>query len=248
MTDIFQEVEEDIRRERMKSLWDRFGWVIILVAVLIVAVTAGYNGYTYFKTRAEQAAGDEFLAALDMAADGRNAAAAEALTEFADGAPGGYPVLARFRAASEQALAGNTEAAVSGFDALANDASLSNRQRDLARVRAGYVLLNGGDRTAVADRVTPVASTAGPWQNTAREILGLAAYQARDYDAAQKWFDEIDADAATTQDLRGRVQLMKELIASERATPAAADANDVSNAGAPADETASAGAEGEVSE
>lgn len=220
MTDIFQEVEEDIRRERMKSLWDRFGWVVIAAAVLIVAVTAGYKGYVYFKTKAEQEAGDTFLSALDLAADGDHAGAADALATFAEDAPGGYPVLARFRAASERALGGDLQAAVAAFDALSSDQSLTARQRALARVRAGYVLLNSSDREGVVDRVSPVAAEAGPWQNAAREILGLAAYQDEDYADAKKWFDEIVADAGANQEIRSRVQLLTELITAERVADA----------------------------
>ncbi|MEW5421844.1 tetratricopeptide repeat protein [Amorphus sp. 3PC139-8] len=223
MTDIFQEVEEDIRRERLKSLWDRFGIAVILIAVLIVAVTAGYKGYQYFKERSERAAGDTFLTALDQAADGNSEQAAEALTAFAADAPGGYPVLARFRAASEQALAGNMDASIGGFDTLAADTNLSARQRDLARVRAGYVLLNGGERSEIQKRLTPVASVGGPWQDAAREVLGLAAYQDGDLATARKWFSEISNDAGATQDLRSRVQLMSELIAAEMSPPAASD-------------------------
>lgn len=238
MTDIFQEVEEDIRRERLKSLWDKFGLVIVLIAVLIVAVTAGYKGYQYFKTRSERAAGDTFLTALDDATDGNSEKAAEALTAFAQDAPGGYPILARFRAASEQALAGNMDASVGEFDTLAADTKLSNRQRDLARVRAGYVLLNGGERSEIEKRVTPVASVGGPWQDAAREILGLAAYQDGDLAAADKWFGEISEDAGANRDLRSRVQLMSELISAEQApSPAAADDSEAAETGAAASAT-----------
>ncbi|MGX1097806.1 tetratricopeptide repeat protein [Amorphus sp. MBR-141] len=231
MTDIFQEVEEDLRRERMRSLWDRFGIYVVVVAVLIVAVTAGYRGYIYFQTKAEQAAGDQFLTALDTAAAGDSAAAAEALTEFAQSAPGDYPILARFRAASELALSGDTEAAVSRFDALAADGGLSQRQRDLARVRAGYVLLDTGDKAGIEDRLTGVATEVGAWRNSAREILGIAAYQDGDYAAAEKWFGEIDMDPAAPQDLKARVQLFMGLINGSRAAPAASEAASADDSG-----------------
>ncbi len=45
MSDIFREVDEDLRREQFKRLWDRFGTYVIGLAVLIVVVTAGYRGW-----------------------------------------------------------------------------------------------------------------------------------------------------------------------------------------------------------
>jgi len=248
MTDIFQEVEEDLRRERMKSLWDRFGIYLIIVAVLIVAGTAGYRGYVYFKTKAEQEAGDAFLAALDQSASGNHAAAADSLMAFAADAPGNYAVLAKFRAASEQALAGETEAAVDAFDGLAADSALSRTQRDLARVRAGYVLLGTGERQEIEDRLSGVATETGPWRNSAREILGVAAYQAGNLEGAEKWMREIEMDPAAPQDLKARVELFMSLINGSRARPADDEASDAGPAAAPqGDDEAGAGAS-EVSE
>lgn len=249
MTDIFHEVEEDLRRERMRSLWDRFGLYVVLVAVLIVVLTAGYRGYVYFQTKAEQTAGDEFLTALDTAANGDSAGAAEALSKFAESAPGDYPVLARFRAASEMALAGETDAAVASFDALAADSSLSQRQRDLARVRAGYVLLDTGDKAGIEDRLTGVATEVGAWRNSAREILGIAAYQDGDYAGAEKWFGEIGMDPSAPQDLKARVQLFMGLINGSRAAPAASEAASTQDSGtaAPQDGDAAGAGASEVS-
>lgn len=250
MTDIFQEVEEDLRRERMRSLWDRFGIYLVVVAVLIVGGTAGYRGYVYFKTNAEKSAGDEFLTALDSAAAGDSASAAEALNKFAETAPGDYPLLARFRAASELALAGETDAAVAAFDALAADSSLKQRERDLARVRAGYLLLDTGDKAGIEDRLAGVATEVGAWRNSAREILGVAAYQDGDYEAAEKWFSEIEMDQAAPQDLKARVQLFMGLINGSRAATAtngAASTQDSGTAAPAGAEAAGAGAS-EVSE
>jgi len=249
MTDIFQEVEEDLRRERMRSLWDRFGIYLVVVAVLIVGGTAGYRGYVYFKTNAEKSAGDEFLSALDSAAAGDSASAAEALNKFAETAPGDYPLLARFRAASELALAGETDAAVAAFDALAADSSLKQRERDLARVRGGYLLLDTGDTAGIEDRLAGVATEVGAWRNSAREILGVAAYQDGDYEAAEKWFSEIEMDQAAPQDLKARVQLFMGLINGSRAATATnGAATQDSGTAAPAGAEAAGAGASEVSE
>jgi len=38
VADIFQEVDEEVRRERLKKLWDKYSIVIIALAILVVAV------------------------------------------------------------------------------------------------------------------------------------------------------------------------------------------------------------------
>src|SRR6476620_8362432 len=89
MSDIFREVDEDIRREQYKKLWDRFGIYVIGLAVLIVVLTAGYRGWVYWQDRQAQAAGDRFLAALQLATDGKHTEAEAALATIAADGTGG---------------------------------------------------------------------------------------------------------------------------------------------------------------
>ena len=42
MADIFQEVDEEVRREQLKKLWERYGNFIIAACVLVVVGTILY--------------------------------------------------------------------------------------------------------------------------------------------------------------------------------------------------------------
>jgi hypothetical protein len=118
MSDIFREVDEDIRREQIKRLWDRFGIYVLGAAILIVVVTAGWRGWEYWQSRQAAATGDRFLAALQLANDGKHDDAIKAFQSIIDNGSGGYPALARFRVAAEKALAGDKTGAVAEFDAI----------------------------------------------------------------------------------------------------------------------------------
>ncbi|MEM8663656.1 MAG: tetratricopeptide repeat protein, partial [Pseudomonadota bacterium] len=124
MSDIFQEVEQDMRRERLKRVWDKYGIYVIVVAVLIVAITAGFRGYEAWNTSRERAAGDAFIAALDQAGELNTVSAAQGLVDFAQHAPAGYAMLAEFRAGTAFAEAGESEQARQVFESLAADGSL----------------------------------------------------------------------------------------------------------------------------
>ncbi len=219
MTDIFQEVEEDLRRERLKRLWDRFGLYVIAAAVLVVVVTAGWRGWVAWETARERAAGERFAAAL---ADASGPGGAAALQEIADGGPAGYALLARFRLATAEADAGETEAAVAAFRAIAQDGSVDDVYRDLARVRAGQVLLDAGDPEAARAEVAMLAERqTGPFTFAAREVTGLAAWSAGDLSEARRWFEGLEGAGTVPADLRGRARLMLTLI--DGALPRAAD-------------------------
>src|SRR5690242_19552846 len=140
MSDIFREVDEDIRREQYKKLWDRFGIYIIGLAVLIVVITAGYRGWVYWQDKQAQAAGDRFLAALQLANDGKHTEAEAALAAIAADGTGGYPTLAKFRIATEKASGGDKQGAVAEFDEVAKDSSTPALVKDMARLRAALIL------------------------------------------------------------------------------------------------------------
>ena len=71
MSDIFHEVDEELRRERLGKLWDRYGIFVIGAAVAIVLATAGHRGWQYWQTTRAAASGDKFVAAVDLADTGQ---------------------------------------------------------------------------------------------------------------------------------------------------------------------------------
>jgi len=248
MTDIFDEVEADLRRERAKRAWDKYGIYVIGVAVLIVAVTAGYRGWEYWQTSREQAAGDRFMAALELAQAQNHTAAIAELEAFVGDAPERYRTLARLRLASEFAVTGDVPAAIDELEGVAADGGVDRHLRDLARLRAAYLYLDAGDAAAAQGQVDGLAAAAGPWSYPAKEIMGLADYAQGQPVRARGWFEDIEEDAAAPPDIRQRAQLMLTVLRSTAPAPAAAREapGDAAPVGEPAAGEGSAGETGEV--
>src|SRR5690606_23227947 len=120
MTDIFREIEEDLRHERLKRAWDRYGIYVIAAAVLVVVATAGWRGYEAWRNAQARASGDALVAALAKAEECDSEAAIRALDELIESGSVGSPVLARFRNARELAQVGTAGEAVALFDAIAS--------------------------------------------------------------------------------------------------------------------------------
>lgn len=221
MSDIFKEVDEDIRHDQLKQLWDRVGPYVIGLAILIVVATAGYRGWVYWQERQAQATGDRFLAALDLAESGKHEEAITALQAIAADGSGQYPVLAGFRIAAEKAAAGDSTGAVAEYDAIASSGNASDDVKALARLRAAMQLSGTAPLADIESRLGDLAATGNVWRHNARELLGIAAWRAGDYDKARKYFDDINADQDSPQDMRQRVQLMLALITSRVGAPPA---------------------------
>lgn len=215
----FREVEEELRSEKLKSFWDRYGLYIIGVALLIVLATAGYRGWAWYSDRQASASGDRFLEALNQANDGDADAALNALEALEADGFGQYPVLARMRAATLQHNQGDVDAAIAAFDAIAADRSVPSGLRDIARVRAAYIMVDHGSYDDVASRAEPLTGPQNAMRNSAREALGLAAWKDGRLTDARRLFDEILSDQFAPSGIAGRAQLMVELIAAT-GTPA----------------------------
>ena len=220
MSDIFREVDDDIRRDQMKKLWDRFGPFVIGAAVLIVLATAGFRGWEYWQTRQAENAGDRFIAAIEAANAGEHEQAVAALEDLASDGSGAYPVLARFRLATEKASAGDNAGAIGEYDAVADDRSVSSEIRSIARLRAAFILVDTSTAAELMERIGDLAETGNPWRHTARELLGMASWRNGDFEAARGYFEQVSVDQETPNDLRQRSQVMLGLINARIGQPA----------------------------
>ncbi|HET7717447.1 MAG TPA: tetratricopeptide repeat protein [Bauldia sp.] len=216
MSDIFREVDEDLRREQFKRLWDRYGGYVIGLAVLIVVAVGGYKAWEWWETSRAAATGDRFLAALVLSEEGKHDEAVAALEGLAADGSGDYPILATFRSAGEKAAAGDDAGAVEAYDSIAGRSSVPPLVADLARIRAALILADSQSPQELTARIGDLAQTGNPWRQTAREILGLAAFRTNDLAMARKYFEEIVNDQESAQGVRSRAQLMLTLIQSRQ--------------------------------
>src|SRR5262249_58894626 len=105
--DIFQEVDEEVRRDSLLRLWKRYQNYVLAGAAVIVLATAGGTYWRYYDLQQRQAEGGRYAGALDLARSGKYAEAATALGSVESGGHAGRALIARFEAAALQPRAGN---------------------------------------------------------------------------------------------------------------------------------------------
>jgi hypothetical protein len=221
--DIFREVNEEMRRDKMKSLWSRYGGLVIGVAVLIVVGVGAYRGWSYWEQNRMQSAGAEFQSALALAEDGKTDEARAALESLRTEAPAGYAALARLRLAAADARAGKRDEAIALYDDIAADGAVDPIFRDYARVQAATLLIDTAEASAIKERVGGLDVDGNPWRSSARELIGLSAWRSGDLDAAQAQFSGILVDQSAPANLRERADMMLALIVAS-APPKPAEA------------------------
>ena len=211
MSELFDEVDEDIRRDQLKKLWDRYSIYIVAGAFLIVAAVGGWRGYEYLEAKKAAEAGAAFDKASELSEQNKHAEAEAAFADLAAKAPSGYRTLARLRAAAE-AASRDPQAAAKRYDDIAADRSVGVPEQDLARVRAAGLLLETSSYPDMLQRLEPATAPGSTFRHTARELLALSAWRANDTAAARQWLDVITNDNETPPSLRSRAEALQALL------------------------------------
>jgi len=214
VADIFHEVDEEVRRERLQKLWDRYSIYVIGLAVLIVVAIGAWRGYEYWQAKQAAAAGAAFESALSLSEAGKHAEADAAFGKIAAEASAGYRMLARLRAAAEIAQTKPADA-VKAYDELAADVSLGATLQDLAAVRAGTLMVDTAPLAEMQHRLDPVAEPGHAFRHNARELLALSAWRNHDFTAARRYIDMIAGDGETPPGVRARADVLSALIAAD---------------------------------
>jgi hypothetical protein len=218
MSDIFREVDEEVRRDKAEEFWKKYQNHILAVAVVIVAVTAGYRFYLDRQIKAAQAAGAQFEQALELDHGGNGADAIAALRKSASEAPSGYKSLSKL---AQAAMLSKTDpkGATEAYDALAQDASIGSLFQDAARLRAALLRIDAGDTANAKTALEGLAAPAGAFRHTAREMLGVIALNGGDMENAGKWLDMVVSDAEAPPGVRKNAQALLGIVASGRPAP-----------------------------
>lgn len=206
--DIFDEVDEDLRAERARRFWQRFGTPILGLLLLVVAGVAGWQGWRWHEARDREAAAIAFIAAHRAAEqEGADLAAiAGRFEEMAATAPTGYRTIALLRAAALRAETGSRDQALALYDRVANDAAADPLYRDLASLMWSLRALDARDPAVLAARLAPLARPNEPWSASARELAALVALRAGQRDEARRALEALAADVTAPRAIRDRAQ------------------------------------------
>ena len=214
MTEIFREVDEELRRDNWQKLWQRYGKYGIAVVVIIIAAAALNVGWRDYQLRQQKSSSDAFLAALELAKTDR---IPEALSEFAvlkeEGA-GGYAILAEFRQAALRSESGDTDTAIEIYDRIAEDSSQDDLLRELATLYSVILQSESGDAAALIARLDPVAEDDRPWRYSAREAIAVLNIRLGETGKARDAFTALVDDLEAPRNMRARAGEMLRVLDS----------------------------------
>lgn len=172
----------------------------IIAGALIIVV--GVGGWQVWESQRAAASAKASAAYDDALKSAGSESGTKELQTLADGS-GAYAALAKMRLANERAIAGEREAALALFREVYSGGGASKRVKDVARLRASYLSL-ADDRAAVLKDIGDLETDQTALGFYAREVIGLAAIKAGDYQSAEEMFRKAASSPTAPEPIRLR--------------------------------------------
>ena len=210
MSDIFHEVEEEVRQERLQKWWKKYGdFVIAGVSVVVIGV-AGYKLWQHYQQQQQVKAASQFQSAQMISQAGQSDLAAQAYANIAKKAPSGYALVAQLAQADELLSSGHTNEAVALYRKLADNDKAGLGQ--VARMRAAWAQADSLSTADLKTWLAPLTDGKSQWRFMAGELLAYRAM--RDGNPAQSLaaYKALAADKDAPPSLRQRADAMATFI------------------------------------
>ena len=216
MVDIFDEVDEDIRAERLARFARRYAVGFIGLAVLVVLGVAGWQVWSWHQGQENAKAASAYLAVMEQAGQRGSAAdrqnLAQAFGAVARSSPGGYATLAKLNEASLLADSGHLKEAEPIWDGLINDGHLNPVLRQVATLGWASHEIDTAEPSLIQARLEDLAADNSPWRPIALQYLALLSIRTGHKDQAIATLEKVADDISTPTDMRNMANAMAQAL------------------------------------
>jgi hypothetical protein len=202
VSDIFHEVEEEVRRERLEKIWKEHGDYIVAAACLLVIAAAGFQLWRVYDQRARGTASEAYMQAEQLYESGQTDLAAQSFAHIASTAPGGYAAVARLQEADAMMASGKKDDAIALYKKIA--AGDNRLLGEVARIHEAWAIADTASRADLQTLLAPLTDPNSAWRYTAREILAYSDYRNGQSEKAAQEYASIAAVADAPSQLHAR--------------------------------------------
>lgn len=211
---LFQEIEEDLQRQRYEALWKKHGMTIVSIALAIVLATSAVVGWkSYNQNRSESRTAGLAKVLLDHAEKKDESFIKDLKAIEQEQGPTAQSAMARLYAADEAVKEGKTQDALDIYNALAQDKGVPAVYNDMGQILYVMTAMDKGDAKDLEDRLVPVMASTSIWRFMASELVGHLAYKTGQMEKAKKIFVDLVNSDETPPGISRRASDMLLLVA-----------------------------------
>jgi hypothetical protein len=218
--EFLEEVQSDIRQERLINLWNRYGKLVIGGIVGVLILGSGYNFWRHYETNKRSQMADKLTSAQDYLSAGETDKALAVLSALTNEGNTTYQPLALFQKAGallQEGARTKPLEAIALYDQLSANTKLDPLWRDLATLLSVMTSIDqptfkGEDLLTRLDTLT---SDQNPWRYFAREMKGLLLQRKGNSTQAAEVFAALVQDNQTPSGISMRARLMAQILSTD---------------------------------
>lgn len=203
-----REIDEDLKNEKLKRIWDKYGLFIILFVVIAVFSAVSFESIKAWQTKKQQEMSDTFAYALNLQNQGRFAEALEVLTDLHDTKRGIYADIAQMQMVNLYAEQKQTDKVLNILENISSDPDFNPQMRDIAILKLASYKLNDASKEEIENLLKPLLSEQNIWYNTASELMAMLAIREKDFQKAQDLYTKISQSPNVSDSMKARAQDM----------------------------------------
>ncbi|MBV45482.1 MAG: hypothetical protein CML87_06510 [Rhodobiaceae bacterium] len=201
-----REIDEELRKKQLKSIWDRFGIYLIGLVIVVILSVGGYETVGYINKINSEKISDQFEYALELVRDNEEVMAKNIFIEIS-GASTGYGGLSLFNLSNLSYNNGNYDEALMYLKKASQNEEISKKIRDFAILRSGFIMLEKNRIEEIEETLGVLLNDGAAFSFHAKEIIALAYHRDGRYKKSSEIFKEIsnDASAPSTISVRAKI-------------------------------------------
>ena len=207
MSDIFQEIDEDLRQDKVARLWKAYGKYLVALAVFIILVIASYRFIEHKNEKNREQTSELYELASETGRSGDKKAAIELLSDEMFDENIGYTIISKLKKAALAKSNNDLEGTEIVLKEIITNEDIPLYLRDLARLK-----LFASDSDNNSSQLEVLIEEEGPWKFLALELKGGIQLEGGNLKEARSIFKELTDDANTPNNLRRRAsEILKAL-------------------------------------
>lgn len=209
---LFQEINEEMKRERIKNFWKKYGLLATIILVAAITFAVSFESIKAWQGKKAATWSDAYAYAFNLQAQGRYDESINVFKNIENENHGIYKNLAQMQVANILLEQGKTEEAVKSLEEMAEDDSFNPNLHDVAVIKLVSYKLDNAPAAEIESLLNPLIAANGSWVNIAKEMKAMLAIREENLELAKEIYNDILSDEKLPDSMKARVEDMLSVL------------------------------------
>ncbi len=206
-TDAFiQEVNEDVKNDNFKVLWNRYGVFIIAFVVIAVSAAVSFEKIKSWKVEQNQFKTESYMTAAQLQENSDDTI--KALQKINQQEQGIFGDFAKLQIANVLFNQNKNDEALATLQSLVDDKQVNSEVKNIALIKIATYKVDELSRSEFETLVKPIIDANNSWTPIANDLLAMSAIKDGDIQTAKNIYENILKVKDLPESFRTKVQDM----------------------------------------